>query len=174
MSDAPRDLANRIIQAFDTPQAAAAATEAVVDPVSGDIVARPIEGQQEPVHKDGGLDMEELDLSMVAFSSDLHVDAVSFMRWADADHDQRLDLDELETMLAVMDDLHRRSLAVKLTRLESAREAFAAARPSSGVGKWLAKAGFRRDLLALDEAFHAARVDFVGHLMAYAGARRGA
>ena len=170
MSDAPRELASRIIQAFDTPQADPAAVERIVDPVSGDIVARPLEAAKAGF--DGALDMEELDLSMVAFASDRPLDAVAFMRWADADGNLKLDVEELETLLAVMDDLERRSLAVKLTHMETAREAFAAARPASTVGKWLAKAGFRRDLLARDDAYQAARLDFVGTLMAYAGAER--
>jgi hypothetical protein len=168
MSDAPRDLATRMIQVFDTLQADPAAVRRVVDPVTGDIVAQPLEDAKPAT--DGALDMEELDLSMVAFASDRPLDAVAFMRWVDADGNLKLDVDELETVLACMDDLERRSLAVKLTRLESAREAFAAARPAGTVGKWLAKVGFGGKLQALDADHHAARQDFVETLMGYAGA----
>lgn len=172
MSDAPRELAARMIQAFDTPQAAEGLTERIVDPVSGDIVARLAAGESPSSSMDGQLDMEELDLSLVAFASDQAIDAVAFMGWADADRNHTLNLDELETLIACMDDIERRSLAIKLTRVESTREAFAAARPATTVGKWLAKAGFQSKLMERDAEYQAARVDFVGHLMAYAGAGR--
>ena len=82
------DLARRIIARFDATTVPEGRVEHVLDPATGDIVARRVDGGA-PV-SDGELDLEELDLSLVCFASDRKLDAIAFLRQVDADGNGRV------------------------------------------------------------------------------------
>jgi hypothetical protein len=159
-------LADRIIACFDAPSEAEPRLEHVVDPATGEIETRHVETGL--VLEDGELDMEELDLSLVCYASRQRLDAVGFLEEVDADGNGRIGRAELERLLATMAEPERQSLAVKLTALEALDADLAAREADFAQAGRIDKLIRYRSLKRADEKAHAARVDFVEHLVAYA------
>ena len=156
-------MAQRIIALFDTPQVAEGRLEHVLDPQTGAIVTRRV--ADGAAVEDGELDLEELDLSMICFASDQHLDAIAFLRQADADGNGRLAAPELTALLESMEAMEQESLGVQLERLERLGAEFEAALARArGVGKIL----HYRALREADGQLATARRTFVESLVAYA------
>ena len=159
-------MAQRIVALFDTAKAREGRLEHVLDPQTGDIVTRRLADGQ-PV-EDGELDLEELDLSLVCFASEEHLDAIAFLRQADADGNGRLGAAELGALLAAMAPMEQESLAIKLDQLEPVARAFEAAKAAAAEAGWVTRGAKYRELRAADGRYAAARRSFVTALVSYA------
>lgn len=159
-------MAQRIIARFDTASAREGRLEHVLDPQTGDIVTRRIADGQ--TLEDGELDAEELNLSLVCFASDQHLDALAFLRQVDADGNGRIGAAELNALLASLEPLEQQSLALKLELLEKAASAFEAASAEAEAAGWVTRGVKYRELRAADGRYAAARQAFVEALVAYA------
>lgn len=159
-------LAARAIAVFDAPSAAPTQTIRALNPKTGDLVLTEVSGPD--VAPDGELDLAELDLSMACFGAKVALDAVAFLRAVDANGNGTVDRAELEALIAAMDDLQRQSLGIKMDHLEAAKTAFGAARARYVAANFLTRPFEKRTLDQADDAFYAAKLDFVEHLATYA------
>ncbi len=159
-------MAKRIIALFDTTTERTGRLEHVLDPATGGIVTQRVGGG--PPLEDGELDLEELDLSLVCFASEQKLDAITFLRQADADGNGRIGLAELTALIAAMEPLEQESLAIKLDLLEKVQGEFAAAKAEAQAAGWVTRGAKYRELRAADGRYAAARRGFVESLVAYA------
>ena len=159
-------LAQRIIALFDVASEREGALEHVLDPATGDIVARRTAGGE--AVSDGELDLEELDLSLVCFASEKKLDAIAFLRQVDADGNGRIGSAELAAVIGSMEPMEQEGLGIKLAKLEQEAGAFEQAKAAAKEAGWVTRGAKYRELRTADGRYAAAKRAFVEALVAYA------